>query len=310
MTQDEQSAGTQSYRDPVRAVLQSEQRLLRMMAAGSSLNEVLSALVRVFEETSDEVLGSILLVEPGGRTFRLAAAPSLPAGYNALFQGLAIAEGMGSCGTAMHRGEMVIVSDIESDPLWANYRELALRHNLRACWSVPIKLRSRVVGSFAMYYREVRLPDEQDLHVFAAAARVAAAAIERERSKSAPLGEHGEAPLKPRILVVDDEAEFRELIGAFLVGRGYQVILASGALEAMEIFHSRSEAIDFVLTDVRMPKMNGPELTKSLMALKPDVKFLFMSGDTGDLLPESCSSIIHKPFDLLELDRRIREGMG
>lgn len=310
MTSDKRSAENQVYRDPSRTVLRSQERILEMISAGSPLSEALTDLIRLVEQTSDGALGSVLLTNPGGRTFRLAAAPSLPAGYNSLFQGLAIAEGMGSCGTAMHRGEMVIVTDIETDPLWANYRELALRYDLRACWSVPIKSGDKVVGSFAMYYREPRAPDAWALRLIDAAGRVAAAAIEQDGIVHSALSlkrPQREPSPKRTILVVDDEVQFLELIETFLAARGYEVIVSSSALRALELFRSRSKTIDFVLTDVRMPEMNGPELTATMMELNAGLKFLFMSGDTGGLVAESSASLIQKPFELTELDRRIRK---
>ena len=70
----------------------------------------------------------------------------------------------GSCGTAAFRNERVIVSDIRSDPLWEEYRELAAGHGLVACWSQPIRSsEGEVLGTFAMYYEEPRAPTKEEL---------------------------------------------------------------------------------------------------------------------------------------------------
>src|ERR1035437_6911341 len=95
--------------------------------------------VSVFvEEQTGYVFASILLLDSNGKQLWHGGAPSLPKAYTDAINGIVIGPSEGSCGTAAHRGKQVIVSDIASDPLWANYRELALANSLRACWSTPI----------------------------------------------------------------------------------------------------------------------------------------------------------------------------
>src|SRR5256884_6466445 len=89
-------------------------------------------------ELASGSLSSILLVDPSANRLRHGAAPSLPGPYNEAIDGVAIGPFAGSCGTAAYRAEPVIVSDINTDPLWADYRDVALAHGLRACWSTPI----------------------------------------------------------------------------------------------------------------------------------------------------------------------------
>src|SRR5947208_16931206 len=129
-----------------------EKRLLEMIARGSSLASVLDALCRFGEEMSGNVLVSILLVSPDGKSLRHGAAPSLPKSYTEAIDGALIGPRAGSCGTAVYRKRPVGVSDIETDPLWADYRHLALRHGLHACWSTPIfSTHHEVLGTFALY---------------------------------------------------------------------------------------------------------------------------------------------------------------
>jgi PAS domain S-box-containing protein len=86
---------------------------------------------------------------------------------------------------AAYTRQQVIVSDIATDPLWAAFRSLALAHGLRACWSTPIASQdSRVLGTFALYYREPRTPDEEHLQLIAHATHLAAIAMERDRAKA------------------------------------------------------------------------------------------------------------------------------
>jgi GAF domain-containing protein len=162
------------------ALQEAETAALAAMKAGRPLAEVLSDLVRAVEALADvEMLASVLLVSPDGRTLVEGAAPSLPAPYNAAINGIAIGPAVGSCGTAAYYGEPVFVSDIRTDPLWADFRDLAGEHNLRACWSLPIKnAEGRVIATFANYYREPRHPRPTDFEAINFAANAVRQAIE------------------------------------------------------------------------------------------------------------------------------------
>lgn len=140
--------------------LAAEQRaLLEQIARQAPLPEVLEGMCRVIEELSPDVIVSVLLADEEGRRLHHGAAPSLPAFYNQAIDGIATGEGIGSCGTAAHRRSKVIVTDIATDPLWDDFRELAGRAGLAACWSTPILGRDgRVLGTFAMYHRTPRAP--------------------------------------------------------------------------------------------------------------------------------------------------------
>lgn len=170
------------------ALFESHSRVLEMIARGDPLQPILEELVRAMERLSDGMIGSVLILDPASGRARHGAAPSLPQEYWQAIDGLRIGPAVGSCGTAMHSGRQVVVSDIATDPLWADYRELALRHGLRACWSAPIFCRSgKVLGAFAMYYREVRTPSARDLGLAEAATHLASIAIERHLSDRALL---------------------------------------------------------------------------------------------------------------------------
>jgi PAS domain S-box-containing protein len=157
-------------------------RLLEMVARGAPLHDTLDSLMLLIESQSEGVLCSVLLLDEDGITIHPASAPSLPHAYMAALEGFPIGPAVGSCGTAMFRKETVIVSDIANDPLWAPYRALVEPHGLRACWSTPIFLdREHVLGSFAMYYREVRSPFAYDMRLISVATHLAGIAIERTR---------------------------------------------------------------------------------------------------------------------------------
>jgi PAS domain S-box-containing protein len=165
-------------------LLAGGKRLLEMIASGESGAVVLDALCRLFEELVDESVSSILLLDPARCLLRHGAAPNLPTNYTRAIDGLAIGPSAGSCGTAAYRREPVIVSDIATDPLWADYRDLALSHGLRACWSTPILAPDgRALGTFATYYREPRSPTQHERNIIDQISSLASIAIEREQAE-------------------------------------------------------------------------------------------------------------------------------
>lgn len=161
-----------------------QSRILQRIAANAPLNEVLNRLVLLIEAQSPNMLCSILLLSDDGDHIRHGAAPSLPEEYVKAIDGSAIGPKHGSCGTAMYRGEPVFVSDISTDPLWDDFRAFAEPHGLRACWSTPILSgRGKVLGSFAMYYREPRTPTGAEANLTEVATRIAALAVEHHAAR-------------------------------------------------------------------------------------------------------------------------------
>ena len=167
-------------------------RLLEMVARGAPLRDTLDSLMLLIESQSDGVLCSVLLLDEDGITIHPASAPSLPDDYMNALEGFPIGPAVGSCGTSMYRKEAVIVSDIRTDPLWTPYKALVEPYGLRACWSTPIFLdKEHVLGSFAMYYREVRSPNADDMRLISVATHLAGIAIERTRREH-ELAQHRE----------------------------------------------------------------------------------------------------------------------
>ena len=149
-------------------------------------NSLLESLIRLIEHEIPDMRGSVLLLDDDGITLRHGAAPHLPPEYCRLIDGARIGPAAGSCGTAAFRGEQVIVSDIEKDPLWADYRDVALRFGLHACWSTPILDQDdAVLGTFAMYYDEPRVPTARELGLTQTATTLACNIIVRARVEEA-----------------------------------------------------------------------------------------------------------------------------
>ncbi|MFD4672434.1 GAF domain-containing protein [Lentzea sp. NPDC058450] len=166
--------------------LMAEHRaLLEQIARRAPLTDVLAGMARCIEDLAPEdLVASVLLATPDG-VLRHGAAPSLPDFYNEAIDGIAAAEGNGSCGTAAHRREPVITADITTDPLWTDFRHLAERADLRACWSTPILGGDgALLGTFAMYHRTPRSPQDTDRALIQVFADTAALAIERHHSET------------------------------------------------------------------------------------------------------------------------------
>lgn len=190
--------------------LMSEHRaLLEQIARQAPLTEVLDGMARCIEALApQEVLVSVLLADPDGRHLRHGAAPSLPAFYNEAIDGIATGEGVGSCGTAAHRREPVIVTDIGTDPFWDDFRDLAGRAGLAACWSTPILARDgALLGTFAMYHRTPRVPQDTDLALTRLFAGTAALAIERHHIEQAKVAAEARAKAAHDALEKAVEAE-------------------------------------------------------------------------------------------------------
>jgi diguanylate cyclase (GGDEF)-like protein len=159
-------------------------QILEMIATNAKLEDVLDHLMRLVESQSVGLYGSILLLDKTGTRLKHGAAPRLPKAYVEAIDGVEIGPKVGSCGTAAYRREAVAVSDIANNPLWENYRELAFEHGLRSCWSTPIlSHQGAVLGTFAMYSKEVRGPSSADAELTNTARRIAGIAIERKQAE-------------------------------------------------------------------------------------------------------------------------------
>lgn len=176
--------------------LMAEHRaLVEQIAREAPLADVLDGMARAIENLApEEVLVSVLLADADGLHLRHGAAPSLPAFYNEAIDGIGTGEGVGSCGTAAHRREPVIVTDIGTDPFWDDFRDLAERAGLAACWSTPILARDGgLLGTFAMYHRAPRVPQDSDLALARVFAGTAALAIERHHIEQAKVAAEAQA---------------------------------------------------------------------------------------------------------------------
>jgi formate hydrogenlyase transcriptional activator len=204
---------------------------LKMILLDAPLNEVLTIVTRLVETHSNGMLCSITLLDEDGSHLRYAASANLPEVYRAATDGARIGPNVGSCGAAAYLRQPVFVSDILSHPNWANFRGVVLQSGLRAAWSTPIMSHDgKVLGTFCMYYREVRDPDPGEIQLMDYASRIAGIAIERERSRSALTTAFEK--------IKQSEAELRTIIDAIP-----QLILAIGA--DGEFLHANEALLEY-----------------------------------------------------------------
>jgi two-component system cell cycle sensor histidine kinase/response regulator CckA len=162
-----------------------DKAVLEMIMAQEPLLSVLERLCTRIEERAPGLLCSTLLLDQHKGVFCQAAGPSLPRSYLDALNGLRIGPQCGSCGTAAYERRTVIVSDITTDPLWRDYKHVALSHGLRACWSVPIASHdNQVLGTFACYYREPGFPGTEQMQLIERASHLAGIAIENHRART------------------------------------------------------------------------------------------------------------------------------
>jgi signal transduction histidine kinase len=232
------------------------------------------------------MLGSILLLEPDGVHLRHGSAPSLPEAYMRAIDGAPIGEGAGSCGTAAYRGELVITENIERDPLWTDYRQVALAHGLRACWSTAIfDDQRRVIGTFALYVRRPARPSDADLRLMQIATHTASIAICRKREDE-----------EVRRLNAELEAAMREAQSADLLKSAFLATMSH------ELRTPLNSIIGF--TGVLMRGLAGPvneEQLKQLgMARESSHRLLALINDVLDISKIEAGQIevLKAPLDI------------
>lgn len=228
---------------------EQEREALEFLASDRSLSEILEKFVISYENLLPGARGSVLLLDPDAMHLRHSAAPHLPGDYCDAIDGHAIGPNTGSCGTAAYTGKTVMVADIDTDARWADYRELALRHGLRACWSVPIKASSgKVLGTFAFYYDVPRAATASELALMERGAQLAGPAIERHLAAEA---------------LQQSEARYRTLVEWSPIGIGVHqdgvMVYANPACVAIFGAQSASELLGKRILDL-MPPEEHPDV--------------------------------------------------
>jgi signal transduction histidine kinase len=164
--------------------LLGQNNVLESLVAGSELQTVLDELCRKVEEYTDGLKGSVSLLDISGEYLHYGSAPNLPKSYIEATRKVYIGENQGSCGAAAYLKKTIISEDISKDPRWVQYKDIALAHELQACWSTPIMdVSGTVLGTFALYYHEPRKPIKAELELIKSSANIAALAIHKHSTQ-------------------------------------------------------------------------------------------------------------------------------
>jgi formate hydrogenlyase transcriptional activator len=182
----EREVGQASKLALLESLLSAERRSLELISGGAGLAEILQDLCDTIDAHAGNSISAVMLMDADGTRLWHGAGPRLPMGWIEAITPLKIGPSVGSCGTAAALKRRVIVSDIATDPLWVDYRDLALSYGLRAAWSQPLlSTNQQVLGTFGMYYAEPHSPSASDLQLIEGAAHVALIAIQSDRSQTA-----------------------------------------------------------------------------------------------------------------------------
>jgi formate hydrogenlyase transcriptional activator len=212
---DQVSSSDQAQNDSGLFSGESVLNILKLIWAGSPLSDVLTIIAQLVESRGDGTLCTIWLPDDDGKQIHCAAAPSLP-GFSANVGSMLIGPKGGSCGTAVYRREPVYVTDILKDPIRDHYRHLLSPYGIRSVWSRPLfTSEGKLLGTFAIHYREVRSPDDADLQLIENASQIAGIAIERHINEEALRHERDRLRLLLDITSsVTSRLDFREVVEA------------------------------------------------------------------------------------------------
>ncbi|MBP9888748.1 MAG: PAS domain S-box protein [Leptospiraceae bacterium] len=182
--------------------------VLDQLIAKKPLSFVLEEIIRGIELIYPEMKASILLLDSKSGLLRVGASPSLPDFFNKAMDGLSPGAEVGSCGTAAFLGEKVIVEDVMNHPYWRDYRELAAKANLKACWSEPFKDDTgKILGTFAAYYTEVRSPKKSEISIISEFSRITGLAVQNSKSEM----ERIRAEEEVKALLIEKEILLKEV---------------------------------------------------------------------------------------------------
>jgi len=299
-----------------------QMQVLEMIANGRPLEETLNTLLRMVELQSTEMLTSIQLFDTEGGHMRLCISPSLPPEFAVAYNGVAIGPCAGSCGTAAWRREPVYVADIATDPLWADYKNLALPHGLRACWSTPIfDADKNLLGTFAIYYRHTGLPDEHHRQLIHVATHTAAICIGKQRvegERAQAIEREQEARIEYTLrLIATQEAERKRIAAELHDSLGQNLLLVknlaqmamrqqepAAAYEQLGTINNLAAQciaeVRQISRDLHPPQLELLGLKRSLEILMEntdaasDKNFKWKFDDTGKLFPAEAAMNIYR----------------
>jgi diguanylate cyclase (GGDEF)-like protein/PAS domain S-box-containing protein len=223
-------------------------QVLELLAKGAQLSEILETIIRDVEYEHPHMLCCILLMDEGEKRLLFGAAPNLPDIFNVHVHGLEIGPEVGFCGTTAFRRKRVIAEDLRTHPDWASCRESVEKAGLRSCWSEPVFSSSgSLLGTFAIYYRQIHAPDEREFSLVMHAVQLAGIAIERNQTDEAlRLAASVYQNTSEAMMITDEANQIVAINPAFTEITGYEEeevlgkdpgLLASGSHDAEYFQH-------------------------------------------------------------------------
>ncbi|QRM88230.1 PAS domain S-box protein [Lacinutrix sp. WUR7] len=151
-------------REKAQRLLIHKNEILDLIVVNTPLHEIFDRLLLNYQSIYPDYYGSISLLDPDGIHLDLVSSPSLPEAYSLSIKRIPIGANVGSCGTAAFIKKPVVVSDISTDVLWKDYKDIALEYDLKSCWSIPIFSKNNtVIGTFAIYSKSISAPSFSDI---------------------------------------------------------------------------------------------------------------------------------------------------
>jgi formate hydrogenlyase transcriptional activator len=241
--------------------------ILESILSGSELSEVLTNIARLVESQGDGTLCTIWLPDADAKQLYCIAAPSLP-GFPQSVGRMCIGPKGASCGTAIYRRAPVYVADILREPIWDDYRDLVLPYGIRAVWSRPLFTREgKVLGTFAILYREVRDPDARDVQLIENASHIAAIAIERHLDQEALRHERDRLRLLLEITSsVTSRLDFRQVVEALSTN-----LFRIMQCDVSALLLPDSDSGDLRVTILYNPDARGPMREGSLLPMNGSI---------------------------------------
>ncbi len=212
--------------------LKLQSQALELSMTEAPLGEVLELMTEFIElQAENTLIASILLTDKSQTHLLHGAAPNLPDSYNQAIDGIAIGDNTGSCGTAAYLKKPVLVTDIATDPKWAEFKDLALENDLRACWSVPIlSSKKNLLGTFAFYSKVARQPSPGEIGIVKVAAQTTALIIERRQE------------IEDKKIAADEARQANTAKSAFLANMSHEIRTPLGAVMGFSDLARQPEA--------------------------------------------------------------------
>jgi len=244
-------------------------KILKLISAHSPLPEILAVIARLVESQAKDLFCTIWLPDEAGDYLYCAAAPSLP-GFMEHVGRTKIGPKGASCGTAAYRRAPVYVTDILLEPIWDDYRHFMAPFGIRSVWSQPLfSSEERILGTFAVLYREARSPENEDLQLIEDAGHVTAIAIESHMKEEALQRERD----RLRLLL-----EITNSVTSKLKLRGLVEVLSKSLFSV-----TRSDFCALLL-----PDESGEELRVTIL-YNPDSRGVIVDGTTLPLRGSPCA---------------------